>query len=74
MNTWRWIMLGIIALLSVFVAASLPGEPAHGYWWDRIPAFYIFYGFAGCVLIIVFAKTLGKLFLQRKEDYYDDVD
>ena len=70
-GTWHWIVLGVIALISVFVEINMPHDPAHDYWWGRIPAFYILYGFAGCVLIILVSKALGKLFLQRKEDYYD---
>lgn len=74
MKTWPWIGLGAVALISILVATFLPPDPAHAYWWDRIPGFYMLYGFAGCVLIILFSKLLGKLFLQRKEDYYDNVD
>jgi len=74
MKIWCWIVLGVITLISVFVAMNMPPDPAHDYWWERIPVFYILYGFAGCVLIILFSKVVGKLFLQRKEDYYDDVD
>ena len=70
-GTWLWIVLGVITLISIFAAMNIPYDPAHDYWWNRIPAFNILYGFAGCVLIMLFSKALGKLFLQRKEDYYD---
>ena len=39
---------------------------------DRIPAFYAFYGFLACYLILVVSKWLGKLFLWKPEDYYDE--
>lgn len=34
------------------------------------PLFDLFYGFAGCVLLVIFSKALGRFWLQRKEDYY----
>lgn len=46
-------------------------EPGHSHWWNQIPGFFILFGFIGCVLIILFAKGLGKHALDRREDYYD---
>lgn len=40
---------------------------------ELIPGFWAIYGLAGCVLLIVVAKTLAKLGLQRKERDGDDV-
>ena len=40
--------------------------------WQKVPVFEAIFGFLGCLLFILIAKTLGKLFLQKKEDYYDD--
>lgn len=39
--------------------------------WAAFPAFNAVYGFISCVVIIVVAKVLGKLWLQKGEDYYD---
>jgi len=39
--------------------------------WQTIPGFSAIYGFVGCVLIIVVSKSLGHLWLQREEDYYE---
>jgi hypothetical protein len=39
--------------------------------WDGLPTFYAFYGFVGCVLLVVIAKNI-RPFLKREEDYYDD--
>ena len=39
--------------------------------WDAIPGFSAVYGFISCVAIITVAKLIGKLWLQRGEDYYD---
>jgi hypothetical protein len=71
MNPLRWTLLGIAAAVSLAAGFALPHDPAHDAWWDRIPAFFALYGFIGCLLIIVFAKSLGKLFLRKREDYYD---
>jgi hypothetical protein len=64
-----------IASLSLLTTASLVGELAgpHGHrqWWTAIPGFFIYFGFFGCILLIVFAKNLGRLLLNRDEDYYD---
>ena len=46
-------------------------EPGHTYWWNHIPGFFVFFGFFGCALIILFSKTVGKKALDRREDYYD---
>lgn len=71
MNVSRWILLGTAATASLLGGFVLPHDPAHDGWWNRIPAFFALYGFIGCLLIIVFAKSLGKLFLRKREDYYD---
>lgn len=39
--------------------------------WEDIPGFYALFGLIACILIIVMAKALGKLWLMKKEDYYD---
>ncbi|MDL1969377.1 MAG: hypothetical protein LWW94_00065 [Candidatus Desulfofervidaceae bacterium] len=43
----------------------------HGYFWEEIPFFDTLFGFIGCIVIIIFSKALGHLWLQKKEDYYD---
>ena len=45
----------------------------HAYFpFEEIPGFYIVYGFLSCVVIVAVSKGLGKLWLQRGEDYYDE--
>jgi hypothetical protein len=39
---------------------------------ENIPGFYVLFGFLSCVVIIAVSKTVGKLWLTRGEDYYDD--
>ncbi|MCK4835845.1 MAG: hypothetical protein KAT17_04375 [Candidatus Aminicenantes bacterium] len=71
MKKRTWLGLAIISLLSLVVEFSMHHDSAHHHWWNDIPAFWISFGFAGCVILILFAKTLGKLFLNKKENYYD---
>ncbi len=40
-------------------------------WFEWIPAWGSIYGLASCVAIIVVSKLLGKVWLMRREDYYD---
>jgi len=37
----------------------------------HVPGFYSLFGFAGAALLLFVAKLLGKLFLEKDEDYYD---
>ena len=37
------------------------------------PGFYPFYGFVGCVLLVLAARVL-RLVVMRSEDYYEPVD
>jgi hypothetical protein len=34
--------------------------------------FWIWFGFIGCVLLVVFAKFLLAPFIYKNEDYYND--
>ncbi|MDI6765354.1 MAG: hypothetical protein QME52_00755 [Bacteroidota bacterium] len=72
MKRWHWISLGILTIISIIVELTMVSETEHGtHWWSVIPLFYILFGFVGCVVIVFFSKAIGKIFLQKKEDYYD---
>jgi hypothetical protein len=71
MKKWKWLGLALLTVFSLLVESSMHHDPAHHQWWTGIPAFWIFFGFIGCAALIFFAKALGKLLLDRKEDYYD---
>lgn len=71
MKKWHWILLGFITLVTLFAEFVLLADYPKKHWWSYVPAFYILWGFVGCVAIIYISKWLGKLFIQRKEDYYD---
>lgn len=38
--------------------------------WEGAPDFFAVYGFVSCVLLIFIAKLL-RMFIKRKENYYD---
>jgi hypothetical protein len=40
--------------------------------WEGVAGFYAFYGFISCAVIVLVSKVLGKFWLQREEDYYDE--
>ncbi|MBU2573594.1 MAG: hypothetical protein KKH28_05910 [Elusimicrobia bacterium] len=63
------------SLLLIILAEALTvyyfglGHPYFSF--EKIPAFGSLYGFFSCVVIILASKFLGKLFISKKEDYYD---
>jgi hypothetical protein len=71
MKKWWSIGLGLLAAVSL-VGEFAGGHGAHSsHWWTGIPGFFIYFGFFGCILLILFAKNLGRMLLTRDEDYYD---
>lgn len=60
----------------ILVVVLLLGFFAHpdriDHLWERLPIWEALFGFLGCVLIIFVSKALGHLFIQKKEDYYDE--
>ena len=66
----KWMLpLAVVALLLEWI---LPIHHHSERWWNHVPGFYALYGFISCVAIIVVSKKLGKLFIQKKEGYYDE--
>ncbi len=63
-----WIIL--IAVLAITVIAGLFIEFHDHFGIESSFAFYAWYGFATCVLMVVGAKLLG-IFLKRPDNYYE---
>lgn len=61
-----YISLVLLVVGDIFVPKTEPEFTGHTW-----VGFYAFYGFMSCILIIVISKALGKLFLFKKEDFYD---
>ena len=68
---WRWGATVAVAG-SVVVELRLPREAHGSFWWVGLPGFDLFYGFIGCVALVLASKALGAVWLQREEDYYRD--
>jgi hypothetical protein len=66
-----YIVLGMIALAEIVLPMIFHGEEHH-FTFEGIPAWGSLYGFISCVAIILVSKLIGKVFLMRREDYYDD--
>ncbi len=73
----RWFYTGLaaVALAEIVLPLivrllKLDAHPPH-FWFESIPAWGSLYGLASCVAIIVVSKLLGKVWLMRREDYYD---
>jgi len=62
----------IFLAILVFLVMIDPFISKHPYFdVEKIPAFYAVYGFFSCALIVAVSKILGKIWLQRGENYYD---
>jgi hypothetical protein len=70
LKRWFYVGLAILALGEVVVPLLFGTDPAH-FWFEDLPAWGSLYGLISCVLIIVVSKVLGKVWLMRREDYYD---
>ncbi|MCX8083915.1 MAG: hypothetical protein N3C60_03240 [Calditerrivibrio sp.] len=59
---------GVLIIL-VLLDLIVPKHPHYG--WENLFGAYAIYGFFSCVLIVIVSKLLGKLWLQKPENYYD---
>jgi len=58
-----------VLIILVFADLFVPKHP--NYAWEKLPGSYAVYGFLSCAVIIAVSKALGRLWLQKREDYYD---
>lgn len=72
MTRLRGLVWAAFALSAAVELLALPTAGAHFPWWHRAAAFHAVYGVAGCVLIVAVSKALGKFWLQRPEDSFED--
>ncbi len=69
----RWFYVGLAAVAVADIVLPLifhTDHPPH-FSFESFPAWGSLYGLASCVAIIVVSKILGKVWLMRREDYYD---
>ena len=67
---WFYAGLAVVALAEVVLPRIFGGLHSH-FSFESLPAWGSLYGLVSCVAIIVVSKALGKLWLMRREDYYD---
>ena len=68
----RWFFAGLaVAALAEIVLPRVFGGGKSYFPFEDFPAWGSLYGFISCVAIIVVSKLIGKLWLMRREDYYD---
>lgn len=62
------LILSIIA--GILINLYIPHE-VH-FFWEKLPIFSAVFGFLGCIIIIFVSKAIGKIWLQKEEDYYEN--
>ena len=69
----RWFYAGLIVVAVAEIVLPLIFHAGESHFpFEDFPAFGSLYGFVSCVAIIIVSKLIGKLWLMRREDYYDD--
>ena len=67
---WFYASLAVVALAEIVLPRIYRGGESH-FSFEDFPAWGSLYGSVSCVVIIVVSKLIGKLWLMRREDYYD---
>ena len=67
---WFYAGLTIAAIAEIVLPRIFPGHESH-FPFEEFPAWGSLYGFVSCAAIIVVSKLIGKVWLMRREDYYD---
>lgn len=63
----RRVGIALVSVLAPLVGAEAVFADSH-----HFPGFNALVGFASCVVVVVLAKGMGRVFLQRPEDRKDD--
>ena len=67
---WSYAGLAVVALAEIVLPFIFLGGESH-FSFEDFPAWGSLYGLVSSVAIIVLSKLIGKLWLMRREDYYD---
>ena len=65
-----YVVLGVIALAEIALPRIFSGGEHH-FDFEGWPAWGSLYGLASCVAIILVSKLIGKVWLMRRENYYE---
>ncbi len=66
-----YLVLVLVAAAEIVLPLVFHGSDHH-FSFESWPAWGSLYGLISCVAIIVVSKLIGKIWLMRPEDYYDD--
>ena len=68
----RWFYIGLVVAALAEIVLPRLFHDGHSYFpFESFPAWGSLYGLISCVAIIVVSKLIGKVWLMRREDYYD---
>ena len=68
-----WFTVGLVVVAAAEIVLPLVFHAdGHHFSFESWPAWGSLYGLISCVAIIVLSKLIGKVWLMRPEDYYDD--
>ncbi len=68
-----WFYVGLVVVAAAEIVLPRVFHGGHHYFsFESWPAWGSLYGLISCVAIIVLSKLIGKVWLMRPEDYYDD--
>lgn len=64
----------LVAAVLLLAEKVLPGghhDEGHGGWLESLPFLGAILGIVGSLILVAVAKFAGRLFLQKKDDFYD---
>ena len=68
----RWFYVGLVLVAGAEIVLPFIFRGAHPHFtFESWPAWGSLYGLISCAAIIVLSKLIGKVWLMRREDYYD---
>ena len=70
LRRWWYTGLVLVAVAEIVLPQIFGGSESH-FSFEALPGWGSLYGLVSCVVIIVVSKLIGKLWLMRREDYYD---
>ena len=70
MKLWFYAALAALAVGELAGPRAFHWDHPH-FWFEDLPAWGSIFGLVSCVVIIVVSKLLGRLWLKRRENYYD---
>jgi hypothetical protein len=71
LKTYALVILSLIGISTFVAEFGFLSHSSHGHWWNHIPGFYALWGFIGSVGLILISRLVGRVLIQKKEDFYD---